>query len=189
MKKKKNTKKLTNKQKIILVLITIILGVGAYFLGTILTKSYLNKKNMVNKDIDFSEMTKLETVDSISLDKLIKQYNKVLTENSLDSYGIDYDNLSEKNNLYEYTINNVTYVFQTTNKEIIKLAIKANNENLSDEDVTSIYDNIIKTRDNEEKDNYKTSQFFQYKGIETSLKETINGNNKIYQFRIGRITE
>ena len=74
-------------------------------------------------------------------------------------------------------------------KEIIKLAIKANNENLSDEDVTSIYDNIIKTRDNEEKDNYKTSQFFQYKGIETSLKETINGNNKIYQFRIGRITE
>ena len=173
MKKKKNTKKLTNKQKIILVLITIILGVGAYFLGTILTKNYLNKKNMVNKDIDFSEMTKLETVDNISLDKLIKQYNKVLTENNLDSYGIDYDNLSKKNNLYEYTINNVTYVFQTTNKkveimtiyykeenddikEIIKLAMKANNENLSDEDVTSIYDNIIKTRDNEEKDNHKT---------------------------------
>lgn len=206
MKKKKNTKKLTNKQKIILVLITIILGVGAYFLGTILTKNYLNKKNMVNKDIDFSEMTKLETVDSISLDKLIKQYNKVLTENNLASYGIDYDNLSKKNNLYEYTINNVTYVFQTTNKkveimtiyykeenddikEIIKLAMKANNENLSDEDVTSIYDNIIKTRDNEEKDNYKTSQFFQYKGIETSLKETINGDKSIYQFRIGRITE
>ena len=48
---------------------------------------------------------------------------------------------------------------------------------------------IRRTRDNEEKENSKTSEYFQYKGIEANLKETINGDKSIYQFRIGRITE
>ena len=48
-------------------------------------------------------------------------------------------------------------------------------------------DEILK--DNEKKDNSKTSEYFQYKGIEANLKETINGDKSIYQFRIGRITE
>lgn len=52
-----------------------------------------------------------------------------------------------------------------------------------------IYDSVIRTRDNEKKDNSKTSEYFQYKGIEANLKETINGDKSIYQFRIGRITE
>ena len=60
---------------------------------------------------------------------------------------------------------------------------------LEDEDIKMIYDSVIRTRDNEKKDNSKTSEYFQYKGIEANLKETINGDKSIYQFRIGRITE
>ena len=63
------------------------------------------------------------------------------------------------------------------------------NNSLEDEDIKMIYDSVIRTRDNEKKDNSKTSEYFQYKGIEANLKETINGDKSIYQFRIGRITE
>ena len=151
-------------------------------------------------------MTKLETIKNISIDKLITNYNKLLNEAGLDKYNILKEKLTKKENLYEYTTNNITYVFQvekknvqiTTiyykeenddNKEIIKLAIKANNSDLTDEDINNIYDSIIKTRANKEENNTKTSEYFQYKGIETNLKETIVGDKSIYQFRIGRITE
>ena len=203
---KKEKKKLTKKQLIVLIIITIILGIGAYFLGTSLTKSYLDKKQKKANEIDFEEMTKLETIKNISIDKLIINYNKLLNEAGLDKYNILKEKLTKKENLYEYTTNNITYVFQvekknvqiTTiyykeenddNKEIIKLAIKANNSNLTDEDINNIYDSIIKTRANKEENNTKTSEYFQYKGIETNLKETIVGDKSIYQFRIGRITE
>ncbi len=203
---KKEKKKLTKKQLIVLIIITIILGIGAYFLGTTLTKSYLDKKQKKANEIDFEEMTKLETIKNISIDKLITNYNKLLNEAGLDKYNILKEKLTKKENLYEYTTNNITYVFQvekknvqiTTiyykeenddNKEIIKLAIKANNSDLTDEDINNIYDSIIKTRANKEENNTKTSEYFQYKGIETNLKETIVGDKSIYQFRIGRITE
>lgn len=203
---KKEKKKLTKKQLIVLIIITIILGIGAYFLGTTLTKSYLDKKQKKANEIDFEEMTKLETIKNISIDKLIINYNKLLNEAGLDKYNILKEKLTKKENLYEYTTNNITYVFQvekknvqiTTiyykeenddNKEIIKLAIKANNSDLTDEDINNIYDSIIKTRANKEENNTKTSEYFQYKGIETNLKETIVGDKSIYQFRIGRITE
>ena len=84
---------------------------------------------------------------------------------------------------------NTTINESDTTKEIIKAFLKANNNSLEDEDITMIYDSVIRTRDNEKKDNSKTSEYFQYKGIETNLKETINGDKSIYQFRIGRITE
>ena len=203
---KKEKKRLTKKQLIVLIIITIILGIGAYFLGTTLTKSYLDKKQKKANVIDFEEMTKLETIKNISIDKLITNYNKLLNEAGLDKYNILKEKLTKKENLYEYTTNNITYVFQvekknvqiTTiyykeenddNKEIIKLAIKANNSDLTDEDINNIYDSIIKTRANKEENNTKTSEYFQYKGIETNLKETIVGDKSIYQFRIGRITE
>lgn len=203
---KKEKKKLTKKQLIVLIIITIILGIGAYFLGTTLTKSYLDKKQKKANEIDFEEMTKLETIKNISIDKLITNYNKLLNEAGLDKYNILKEKLTKKENLYEYTTNNITYVFQVEkknvqimtiyyreenddNKEIIKLAIKANNSDLTDEDINNIYDSIIKTRANKEENNTKTSEYFQYKGIETNLKETIVGDKSIYQFRIGRITE
>ena len=114
--------------------------------------------------------------------------------------------MEKKDSFYEYTTNNITYVFQVTNnsvdimsiyykeendevKEIIKLAIKANNDNLSDEDINMVYDSVIRTRNNKEENNSKTSEYFQYKGLETSLKETILTDKSLYQFRIGRITE
>jgi|GEM_PF-5622454 len=199
-------KKLTKKNKIILILITIVLGIGAYFLGAKLTKSYLDKESKKANKIDFSEMTKLETIENISLKKLVANYNKILEEKGLDKYIISQAKMDKKDNFYEYTINNITYVFQVTNnnvdittiyykeesdetKEIVKAFIKANNNNLSDEDITMVYDSVIRTRNNKEENNSKTSEYFQYKGLETSLKETILTDNSLYQFRIGRITK
>ena len=151
-------------------------------------------------------MTKLETSKDISLEKLIKKYNKFLKDNNLSDYVIDQKKLDKKESFYEYTTNNITYVFQVTNKsvdimtiyykeenditkELIKYALKANNEELEDGDITMLYDSIINTRNNEEKNGAKISEYYQYKGLETNLKETIIGNKSIYQFRIGRIKE
>ena len=151
-------------------------------------------------------MTKLETSKDISLKKLIKKYNKFLNDNNLGDYVINQKKLDRKESFYEYTTNNITYVFQVTNKsvdimtiyykeenditkELIKYALKANNEELEDGDITMLYDSIINTRNNEEKNGAKISEYYQYRGLETNLKETIIGNKSIYQFRIGRIKE
>ena len=194
------------KKKIILILVAIVLGIGSYFLATSLTKSYLDKESKKDTKIDFSEMTKLETSKDISLEKLIKKYNKFLNDNNLGDYVINQKKLDKKESFYEYTTNNITYVFQVTNKsvdimtiyykeendiikELIKYALKSNNEELEDGDITMLYDSIINTRNNEEKNGAKISEYYQYKGLETNLKETIIGNKSIYQFRIGRIKE
>ena len=194
------------KKKIILILVAIVLGISSYFLATSLTKSYLDKESKKDTKIDFSEMTKLETSNDISLEKLIKKYNKFLNDNNLGDYVINQKKLDRKESFYEYTTNNITYVFQVTNKsvdimtiyykeenditkELIKYALKANNEELEDGDITMLYDSIINTRNNEEKNGAKISEYYQYKGLETNLKETIIGNKSIYQFRIGRIKE
>lgn len=194
------------KKKIILILVAIVLGITSYFLATSLTKSYLDKESKKDTKIDFSEMTKLETSKDISLEKLIKKYNKFLNDNNLGDYVINQKKLDRKESFYEYTTNNITYVFQVTNKsvdimtiyykeenditkELIKYALKANNEELEDGDIAMLYDSIINTRNNEEKNGAKISEYYQYKGLETNLKETIIGNKSIYQFRIGRIKE
>ena len=206
MKKKKAKKSLNKKDKIIIVLLAIILGFCSYLLGTNITKKYLDKQKKESEKIDFSEMSKLETIKNISLTKLLENYNNIIKEKDLESYQVNSKNLEKKDNLYEYTTNGITFVFQTDNKnvsvmsiyykeesdttkEIIKAFLKANNNSLEDDDIKMIYDSVIRTRDNEEKDNSKTSEYFQYKGIEANLKETINGDKSIYQFRIGRITE
>lgn len=194
------------KKKIILILVAIVLGISSYFLATSLTKSYLDKESKKDTKIDFSEMTKLETSKDISLEKLIKKYNKFLNDNNLGDYVINQKKLDRKESFYEYTTNNITYVFQVTDKsvdiitiyykeenditkELIKYALKANNEELEDGDIAMLYDSIINTRNNEEKNGAKISEYYQYKGLETNLKETIIGNKSIYQFRIGRIKE
>ena len=194
------------KKKIILILVAIVLGITSYFLATSLTKSYLDKESKKDTKIDFSEMTKLETSKDISLEKLIKKYNKFLNDNNLGDYVINQKKLDRKESFYEYTTNNITYVFQVTDKsvdimtiyykeenditkELIKYALKANNEELEDGDIAMLYDSIINTRNNEEKNGAKISEYYQYKGLETNLKETIIGNKSIYQFRIGRIKE
>ena len=194
------------KKKIILILVAIVLGISSYFLATSLTKSYLDKESKKDTKIDFSEMTKLETSKDISLEKLIKKYNKFLNDNNLGDYVINQKKLDRKESFYEYTTNNITYVFQVTDKsvdimtiyykeenditkELIKYALKANNEKLEDGDIAMLYDSIINTRNNEEKNGAKISEYYQYKGLETNLKETIIGNKSIYQFRIGRIKE
>lgn len=204
--KKDKKKQFTKKDKLIIILIAVILGTCSYLLGINITKNYLDKKEKANDEINFSEMSKLETIKNISLTKLVKNYNDIIKDKDMVNYQIDYKNLEKKDKLYEYITNSITFVFQVDNKyvsvmsiyyreesetikEVIKALLKANNSSLEDEDITMIYDSIIRTRDNEEKDNSKTSEYFQYKGIEANLKETINGDKSIYQFRIGRITE
>ena len=203
---KKKNEKLTKKAKIIIALITIVLGITVYFLGAFLTKKYLDYKNEPLKEIDFSEMTKPQTIDGITFNKLLENYNNILKDKSLDTYSINSNKMKSTENLYTYTTNDITYIFQTNNnkleimticyknenddtKELIKAAIKANNDNLTDNDISSMYDNVIKTRNNKEEKESKTSEYFQYGGLEISLKEILNNDKSIYQFRIGRITE
>lgn len=204
--RKKKNEKLTKKAKIIIALITIVLGITVYFLGAFLTKKYLDYKNEPLKEIDFSEMTKPQTIDGITFNKLLENYNNILKDKSLDTYSINSNKMKSTENLYTYTTNDITYIFQTNNnkleimticyknenddtKELIKAAIKANNDNLTDNDISSMYDNVIKTRNNKEEKESKTSEYFQYGGLEISLKEILNNDKSIYQFRIGRITE
>ena len=46
-------------------------------------------------------------------------------------------------------------------KELIKYALKSNNEELEDGDITMLYDSIINTRNNEEKNGAKISEYYQ----------------------------
>ena len=78
MKKKKAKKTLNKKDKIIIVLFAIILGFCSYLLGTNITKKYLDKQKKESEKIDFSEMSKLETIKNISLTKLLENYNNIL---------------------------------------------------------------------------------------------------------------
>lgn len=101
-------------------------------------------------------MSKLETIKTISLTKLLENYNNIIKEKDLESYQVNSKNLEKKDNLYEYTTNGITFGFQTDNKnvsvmsiyykeesdttkEIIKAFLKAYNNSLEDEDIKMIY--------------------------------------------------
>ena len=66
--------------------------------------------------------------------------------------------------------------------------IIANNGELNEEITDLVYDRVFETLGNTEDDNSKTSEFFQYQGLEFSLKEYKDNDYK-YSFRIGRIVE
>ncbi len=63
-------------------------------------------------------MTKLETIKNVSIDKLVSNYNKLLADKNLDKYKIDSSKLDKKDTLYEYTTNNITYVFQVNKNKV-----------------------------------------------------------------------
>lgn len=193
---KKKTK-LTKKQIIILIIITIILGTICYFLSVEITKSIIDHKTIEEKmkSEDFKDLRKLETISNINLLNLVNNYNDISSEdinillienNKIKINDIEIEFILKNENVSITSIN-----FNKKNntiKSIISNMIRANNEEIDENTTSLIYNKVFETLGNTSDKESKTSEFFQYKGLEFSLKEYKN-NNYRYSFRIGRIIE
>ena len=196
-KKKKEKPKLTKKQIIILVIITIILGIICYFASTKITKSIIDHKTMEEKmkNEDFSDLREVDTIDNISLDNLLNNYNDISNQD-IDIELIKDNKIIIDNIEIEFVIkdNNVSIVSINFNKKnntvksIISDMIMANNGDIDEETTKLVYNKVFETLGNTSDEKSKTSEFFQYKGLEFSLKEYQDNDYK-YSFRIGRIIE
>lgn len=197
MKKKKDKKKLTKKQIIILIVVTIVLGTLCYFISTEITKSIIDHKTMEErlKNEEYPDLIEPDTISNISLNDLINNFNEISAED-IDINSI-VDNKTTMNDIeIEFYLNedNVSIISINFNKksdaqDIITDMIIANNENITEETTTLIYDRVFETLGNTNDEESKTSEFFQYQGLEFSLKEFKEKNNFKYSFRIGRIIE
>lgn len=196
-KKKKEKTKLTKKQIIILVIITIILGIICYFVSTEITKSIIDHKTMEEKmkNEDFSDLREVDTIDNISLDNLLNNYNDISNQD-IDIELIKDNKIIIDNIEIEFVIkdNNVSIVSINFNKKnntvksIISDMIMANNGDIDEDTTKLVYNKVFETLGNTSDEKSKTSEFFQYKGLEFSLKEYQDNDYK-YSFRIGRIIE
>ena len=196
MKKKKDKKKLTKKQIIILIAVTIVLGTLCYFISTEITKSIIDHKTMEKRlrNEEYPDLIEPDTISNISLNDLINIFNEI-SEEDIDINSI-VDNKTNMNDIeIEFYLNesNVNIISINFNKksdvqDIITDMIIANNENITEETTTLIYDRVFETLGNTNDEESKTSEFFQYQGLEFSLKE-YKSNNYKYSFRIGRIIE
>lgn len=197
MKKNKKKEKLTKKQIIILVIITIVLGIICYAISTEITKSVIDHKTMEEKmkNEDFSDLREVETIGNINFDDLISDYNEIsdndinvdaMEDNKIKLDDIEIEFITSNNNVNIVSIN-----FNKKNntvKSIINDMIKANNQNISEDTAELVYDRVFETLGNTSDDISETSEFFQYQGLEFSLKKYQDNEYK-YNFRIGRITE
>ena len=203
--KKKKAKTRSKKRLILEIIITIILGIAAYLLGTVIAKNVMESKQPEeNKtDIDFN-FTNIETIDSIDIDTLIQNYNQLLNENNLSSYQISIDELTANDYGMEFQDNDLKYSFQLENdqvnitmldykekndltEQLSKLLIKANNPDLDDESINLLYEKTFETENTTQEETYGLSEYFQYGGLEVSLKTYLN-QEYLYQIRIGRLT-
>ena len=197
IKKKKEKQKLTRKQIIILIIVTIILGILCYFISTEVTKSIIDHRTMEErkKNEDYSDLTDLDTIENIDLSTFINNYNEVCDEDINSSDIVDnIININDTeidlviNNNY-LTIMSINFNKKNkSNKEIISNMIKANNMNIDDDSIDLIYDRVFETIGTTSDKTSETSEFFQYQGLEFSLKEYKDSDYK-YSFRIGRITD
>ena len=197
IKKKKEKQKLTRKQIIILIIVTIILGILCYFISTEVTKSIIDHRTMEErkKNEDYSDLTDLDTIENIDLNTFINNYNEVSDEDINSSDIVDnIININDTeidlviNNNY-LTIMSINFNKKNkSNKEIISNMIKANNMNINDHSIDLIYDRVFETIGTTSDKTSETSEFFQYQGLEFSLKEYKDSDYK-YSFRIGRITK
>lgn len=195
-KEKKEKKKLTKKQLLILTIVTIILGIICYFLATEITKSIIDHKSVEEMlaDDDVSDLQTLDTIEKINLETLISNYNDI-TDTAIDINDIDNDkiNIDENINISFYLTDDNVYIttinFKKENnstKDIIYDMIEANNKSLDNNTIDMIYEKVFETLGTTSDDNSETSEFFQYQGLEFSLKK-YKDNDYIYSFRIGRI--
>ena len=197
MKKKKDKKKLTKKQIIILIVVTIVLGTLCYFISTEITKSIIDHKTMEERlrNEEYPDLIEPDTISNISLNDLINNFNEI-SEEDIDINSI-VDNKTNMNDIeIEFYLNesNVNIISINFNKksdaqDIITDMIIANNENITEETTALIYNRVFETLGNTNDEESKTSEFFQYQGLEFSLKEFKEKNNYKYSFRIGRIIE
>lgn len=195
MKKKKDNKKLTKKQIIILIVVTIVLGTLCYLISTEITKSIIDHKTMEERlrNEEYPDLIEPDTISNISLNDLINNFNEI-SEEDIDINSI-VDNKTTMNDIeIEFYLNesNVNIISINFNKksdaqDIITDMIIANNENITEETTALIYDRVFETSGNTNDEESKTSEFFQYQGLEFSLKEFKEKNNYKYSFRIGRI--
>lgn len=198
LKKNKEKKKMTKRQIIILIIVTIILGLLCYFISTEITKSIIDRKTMEEKyqNEDFSDLTEPDTIDNLTLEDFINNYNEIsdndININDIINNVVNIDDIEIEFNLKDdVNINIISINFDKDNndvKELISNMIIANNEELNEEITDLVYDRVFETLGNTEDDNSKTSEFFQYQGLEFSLKEYKDNDYK-YSFRIGRIVE
>ena len=194
MKKNKEKKKLTRKQLIILIIVTIVLGTICYFIATEITKSIIDHKTMEEKleKENFTDLTEPDTIDNINLQEFINNYNEISNSaidiNSINNNKIIIDNIEIEFNLKNNNINIISINFNKKKqaKELISNIIIANNTNITEETTDLIYNKVFETLGNTKDETSETSEFFQYQGLEFSLKEYKNNNYK-YSFRIGRI--
>lgn len=194
MKKNKEKKKLTRKQLIILIIVTIVLGTICYFIATEITKSIIDHKTMEEKfeKENFTNLTEPDTINNINLQEFISNYNEISNStidiNSINNNKIIIDNIEIEFNLKNNNINIISINFNKKKqaKELISNIIIANNNNITEETTNLIYNKVFETLGNTKDETSETSEFFQYQGLEFSLKEYKNNNYK-YSFRIGRI--
>ena len=191
---KKKTK-LTKKQIIILIIITIILGTICYFLSVEITKSIIDHKTIEEKmkSEDFKDLRKLETISNINLLNLVNNYNDISSED-INILLIENNKIKINDIEIEFIIKNENVSITSINfnkknntiKSIISNMIRANNEEIDENTTSLIYNKVFETLGNTSDKESKTSEFFQYQGLEFSLKEYKNIDYK-YSFRIGRI--
>ena len=197
MKKKKDKKKLTKKQIIILIVVTIVLGTLCYFISTEITKSIIDHKTMEERlrNEEYPDLIEPDTISNISLSDLVNNFNDINEEdldiNSIVDNKININDMEIEFYLNEGNINIISINFnkKSNAQDIITDMIISNNENITKETTTLIYDKVFETLGNTNDKESKTSEFFQYQGLEFSLKEFKEKNNYKYSFRIGRIIE
>ena len=142
---------------------------------------------------DYHDLIEPDTINNISLETLIDNYNN-LTDNKININSIIDNKIMIDNNeitffLEDNNINIIRINFNKKNnstKEIISNMIIASNNNITEETTDLIYDRVFETLGFTEDEESKTSEFFQYQGLELSLKEYKDNDYK-YSFRIGRI--
>ena len=196
-KKKKEKKKLTKKQIIIIIILTIILGIICYFISTEVTKSIIDHRTMEEKKKkeNFYDLRDLDTIENIDLNTFISNYNEVsnsdigvedIVDNTINIADMKINFATNNNYL---TIVSINFAKKNkASKEIISNIIKANNRDINDKTIALVYDRVYETLGTTSDDDSETSEFFQYQGLEFSLKKYKNSDYK-YSFRIGRIIE
>ncbi len=196
--KKKEKQKLTKKQIIILIIVTIVLEILCYAISTEITKSIIDHRTMEEKyqNEDFSDLTELDTISDISLQDFINNFNEISDDeidinNIIDNVVTIKDTEIEFNLKDDNNINIISINFDNKSndiKDLINDMIRSSNDEITEETADLIYDRVFETLGNTKDENSRTSEFFQYQGLEFSLKEYKDSDYK-YSFRIGRIVE
>lgn len=196
-KKKKEKQKLTKKQIVILIIVTIILGILCYVISTEITKSIIDHRTMEEKyqNEDFSDLIELDTISDISLQDFINNFNEISDDdidiNSIVDNVIKIKDAEIEFNLKDNNINIISINFDKKSndiKDLINDMIRSSNDEITEETAGLVYDRVFETLGNTSDEKSETSEFFQYQGLEFSLKEYKDSDHK-YSFRIGRIVK